>query len=113
MKGAPKKDIFSLTGISISDSNPLESDISIEFIHHLTIFYKKKFASQHCGLDIISHLDFQNTDFFGPYVFSCATLGEAVQKIYEVQTRLNPLVTYEMSPAEKPYRKMKQKNNCF
>ena len=100
--GVAKEDIYSLKGLVINEDYPLESEINIEFIHHLILFFKKRMNTQHCGLDIIMHFDFQNADFFGPYAFSCPTLGEAVKKIYSVSKQLNPIISYEMTPSDKP-----------
>lgn len=100
--GIHKNDIFALPGITPDTRDPLESEISIEFIHHLVLYYKKRLDTPHCGLAMIQRVDFRNADFFGPYAFSCPTLGEAVKKMYAVYSRLNPLVRYEMGPAEKP-----------
>ncbi len=99
---ASKDDIFSLSGITVNEKDLLESDITIEFIHHLILLYKKRLNTPHCGLELIENIDFQNADFFGPYAFSCPTLAEAIQKIYAVQKQLNPIVTYTMIPPEKP-----------
>lgn len=100
--GVDEKDIIGLEGITLNADNLLESNISIEYMHHLTLLYKDQMHSEHCGLEIIQHIDFRNADFLGPYAYSCATLGEAVQKIYAVQPKLNPLMTYELTPAKRP-----------
>ena len=101
-KGVENSAIFSIPGIALNRKDPLDSEVSIEFIHHLVLLYKEQLQTAHCGLEIIGKLDFQTADFFGPYAFSCPTLGEAVQKIYAVHKQLNPLVSYELTPAEKP-----------
>ena len=100
--GVSKEELFTLDGITIDTSNPSESEISFEFIDLLTHLYKERLKTQHCGLELINKLDFRNADIFGPYAYSCSTLGEAIRKIYAVQTSLNPLITYEMKPANKP-----------
>ena len=96
------REIYSLPGISFNEIDPLDSDISIEYMHHLILFYKEKMQSQHCGLEIIQHLDFQNADFFGPYAYSCPTLGEAIRNIFAVFKQLNPLLTFELTPVDNP-----------
>ena len=101
-KGIQINEIYSLPGITLDENGLLNSDISIEFIDHLVLLYKERMQTKHCGLEIIEKIDFQNADFFGPYAYSCATLGEAVQKIYEVQKQLNPMISYEMIPAKNP-----------
>jgi len=100
--GVDKKDIVDLEGIELNVDSFLESEIDIAFMHHLTMLYKSQMKSEHCGLEIIQHIDFRNADFLGPYAFSCATLAEAIQKIYAVQPRLNPLVRYEFYPIKNP-----------
>ena len=102
--GQDKQTVFSIEGIKLDTTEPLESEISIDYIHELTLLYKNHFNTSHCGLEIIQKLDFKNADFLGPYAFSCASLDEAVKKIYAVHIQLNPLVSYEMFPEEKPNR---------
>jgi AraC-like DNA-binding protein len=104
LEGIEKEDIFGLEGIYLNAESFLESEISIEFLHQLTVLYKARMKTDYCGLEIINHIDFKNAGFIGPYAFSCATLDEAVQKIYTVQTKLNPLISYELIPSNGLYK---------
>ncbi len=101
-KGMPAKNIYSVLDRPSGVKDPLDFELTIEGIHHLTLLYKEHMKVQHCGLEISKLIHVRNTDFFGSYALSCPTLGEAVSKIYSVHKELNPLITYEMFPSQNP-----------
>ncbi len=100
--GSPTSEVYRIIGISRESKDPMEHELSIEQIHDLTMYFKNKFGIEHCGLEIIRGLNFQNTGFFGSYALSCATLNEAFQRTYLVHKEVNKLFTYDMVPPEKP-----------
>ncbi len=101
--GIGKSKVYKLINIKNGIVDPMEHELTIEHIHNLTMYLKEKFDVEHCGLELVNFLNFQNTGFFGSYALSCSTLFNALTRIYAVHKEVNTVMTYEMIPAEKPY----------
>jgi AraC-like DNA-binding protein len=100
--GVKKNMVYEVFGKLNDPEELMDYDLSIEEIHKLSLLIKNQLGIALCGLEISQFIDSQDTGFFGPYAFSCPNLEDAVNKIHVIYKKLNPLLSYEMIPENKP-----------
>ena len=63
-KGIPLAEVHRILEIPPDVPEPMEHETTIEQIHELTLAVKRETGINHCGLEMVKQLNFQNTGFF-------------------------------------------------